>query len=536
MVLVCALTACGPAEPPSATDDVASESQALSSWVAPAVETTNPKAFYLKVDSSWTSPDAVLAKKNVGGTWVTATNPTSLVPGPKMSFFGLGRGCAQGAGGPTIAPTGVAWTNALNATHVNGANVSSSMRWTPTASTIAGCTSPTLAGESVGFIDPVGGDWWQWTTSGPRTQGGSAFWQPFDSHGQLGSGSNPYIQGSFSAIRQPWWLTTAPHPFSGAGRLRIRTVQSVPSWRVGPSSGQVTQVKQQMVFTLINNACTTQVPVPGPCQVQFLFNTAINRSDTTDWSKVAWFQNASLWFDPAQGSLPVFDGPMKPLHTDIVEATSGLSLYTSQAETSQFAPFTRKAFDVAMEFWQFTNALKLVTAKKLVKPVGSITPADLAAYWGAAWADYEQWTLLQVEFGQEGYNPLVATTPVEIAGAWHEIYVGPQSTPMKETPVNQGFFCAAPSDRLYTCGVDSAGRAELLGLGWVDVGNNCFHHVSNNTCTVAEYAACTGKGVFCSGANHLVEYLCTCTTAPTPGWVSQGNGCYQHDTAVTCPP
>lgn len=49
------------------------------------------------------------------------------------------------------------------------------------------------------------------------------------------------------------------------------------------------------------------------------------------------------------------------------------------------------------------------------------------------------------------------------------------------------------------------------------------------------YSACTGKGLFCNtGANHLIEYLCTCSTAPTPNWVNQGNGCYQHDTKVAC--
>ncbi len=258
--------------------------------------------------------------------------------------------------------------------------------------------------------------------------------------------------------------------------------------------------------------------------------SAIKRSDVTDWSTVSWFQDSSLMFDPAQGSLSVFDVPLQGLNVEGVETNSRLPLYRSQGEGTQFAPFSKKTFDVAIEWPQFINALKIVVARKnatLPAPVGA---SELAVFWGSAWGDPSQWVLLQVEFGQETYNPRVTTTAVEVTGAWHDLFIGPQATALQSVPLTQGFLCSGSTDVLYACGVGHAARSALLGAGWVDVGDSCFHHVGNGACSQAP--TCASRGVLCR-QNHSIEFLCDCPTPPV-GFVSTPSGIFEHDTGVGC--
>lgn len=545
--LLAVVTACDFEPAPGETTSPAITTGALTGWVAPPVETTNPDAFYLRVDNTWTSALAVALKPQIAFPWLAASNPndsaTLLAPGPKMIFWGRGNSCSQGAGALAATPSGSAWDRALAATGVPAANVPNDLRWTPTsdfawspANPLAlGCSTLGQKGDTAAFVDRVGGAWWLWTTSGPRTGGVVPFWGPFGSEGQFGSNSNDYIQGTFAALRTPFWTLDAPRPFSGAGRARIRTVQSVRSMVANSTDGELTQSKQQVVLTLLNPACLFQLGGrPGPCMAQYVWSTAIVRPGVVDWSTVAWFRDPSLWFDPAQGGMPIIDGALGGLNATSVEDDTRLPLYTSQAASTRHVPFSRQVFDVTIGFDQLTNALKIVTGRHLGKAATDVSDEELATHWGAAWNDWNEWVMVQVEFAHEVYNPRSSETRAEIAGAVHEFYIGPQSQPMQETAVAQGFFCANnSSDRLFACNIGSADKPAMVSKGWSDVGDGCFHKSTGKTCSNSTYNACSSKGVFCNSSSRIVEYLCNCGSTPS-GWTNVGSGCYHRNTGVAC--
>jgi hypothetical protein len=204
----------------------------------------------------------------------------------------------------------------------------------------------------------------------------------------------------------------------------VRSVQSIGDLRVETVSSATQQAKQQMVATFFNPTCRKLLP-GQPCQVQYLFNTAIARRAVTDWSKVSWFQHGSVWFDPVQGGIPIVDGPIAAPGGLTTDGDAGLALFGSQGSATQHAAFNGRTFDVTISFDQLGNALRLITAKANKITLADVTDAQVDAMWGTSRSDRNAWVLLSADVGQEVYNP-DALTKVQVAGGFTSLYVGPQ--------------------------------------------------------------------------------------------------------------
>ncbi|MFD2453883.1 hypothetical protein [Ideonella paludis] len=264
------------------------------------------------------------------------------------------------------------------------------------------------------------------TTSGPQADGRAPFLGPFNAQGQNGQGANAYISGSFVNFRQPWWKADPLQPWLTSGTARIQSVQSVGGVRVPSASSVVVQAKQQMMATFLNTSCARELSAQGkPCQIQYLFNTSIQRSGVSDWSLVDWFNKPGIWFDPAQGNIPVVDGPVPSAGRAAIEPTMGVALYSSQGSSTQYRAFAGRTFDVTITFEQLKHVLRYTTAKATSSALETLSDAQLRSEWGTGWDQPSAWVLLSADIGQEVYNP-AAGLRVEIAGGFSSMFVGPQ--------------------------------------------------------------------------------------------------------------
>lgn len=276
-----------------------------------------------------------------------------------------------------------------------------------------------------------------YTTVGPDQNGKVPLVGNFGAKGQAGSGSNTGIAGTFVVWRQDWsrpdfapiWQTITGKDGTAGAVAEFETVQTLASVALGRVSdapnAPVKQVKQQLTVTLINPACRRALEKQGrQCQMQYLFNVGIVRSGVADWTKVDWFQTARLWIDPAQGNMPVVDGPVGVNGQIMQNATREYAMYTSAGESSQHGPFKDKSFRIRLGFDQFQNALRIATADQAKKTPKTVTPQDIAQYFGSQWNDPTSWTLLSVEVGQEIFNGN-PDSEAHIGGSFRDITIGP---------------------------------------------------------------------------------------------------------------
>ncbi len=274
------------------------------------------------------------------------------------------------------------------------------------------------------------------TTVGPDQNGKAPLVGNFNSKGQSGSGANVGISGTFVTWRLDWsrpdftplWSKTAGKADPAGTVAEMETIQTLASAALGRVSdapnAPVKQVKQQLTVTLINPACRRALEKQGrQCQIQYLFNLGIVRSGVTDWSKVDWFQTARLWIDPAQGNMPVVDGPVGVKGQVMLSARREYPLYTSAGASSQHGPFTNETFRIRLGFDQFQNALRIATAHQSNRKPKTVSPDDMAQYFGPMWNDPSSWTLLSVEVGQEIYNA-DPDSEAHIGGSFRDITMG----------------------------------------------------------------------------------------------------------------
>lgn len=398
---------------------------------------TTAPALTLGNDSFLFAPDASTTRASLdsvgGGTALFArwdpNNPqTALKPGMKVMFFGAAQGCASGTEGPVTALSDSVLNSTAALTGMS-ATATAGMHWTPSGA-VAGCadSAQTQAGASSVFVNAAAsaGGVAMLTTSGVQTNGSTPFLGPYGAAGQDGNGANSGILGTFVNFRQVWSASDPVQPWTGTAAARLRSMQSVGSVQTNAGAGETTQAKQQMMATFLNLACVSEVKANGkPCQIQYLLNTSIVRSGVSDWSTVGWFQNGGLTFDPAQGSIPVIDGPIKTAGTQTVDQETGLALFTSQGLATQHGTFANQAFDVTISFDQLMNVVRMVTAKANGVNVSAVTDAQLATEWGSGWQNRSQWILLSADVGQEVYNPN-NTRRVEIGGGFSQLFVGTQ--------------------------------------------------------------------------------------------------------------
>lgn len=406
---------------------------ALAAGVA-AADTRTPNSF------RWDGgvPDDIRAGR-VFSAWNARNAKGGLAPGVKVMFFGRADACERDAvNGPTVATGNPRLQQSLELTGIDydGAG---GLTWTPSGDTDQ--CSPAArrkAGDSFVHLnpDPKRGGVALFTYTGRDTDTGrDPFFHPFEATGQHGGGANAHISGTFFAIRFASEGQDAIAPWSGqpAGRepaLVFSSQQSVvraevPSPKlVSPEAG--TQVKQQMIFTLMQRDCwrTLGRSQGKLCQIQYLLNLAVYRTGVEDWSTVPWFRDAGVQFDPAQNSVAVVHGPVPRQGRDAVDGASGLPLYTSLGAPSQHAEFRDKRFSVRVTLEQLRNALRVATAARLRKAARDVTPREIAAEFGDRWADADSWALLSVNIGQEVYNR-DRTRRAFIAGNFRDLMVGP---------------------------------------------------------------------------------------------------------------
>jgi hypothetical protein len=286
-------------------------------------------------------------------------------------------------------------------------------------------------GPSMVQIDArdTGGSIGLYTNGGTLDDGSAPFLAPYDASGQNGGGANAGIASSFVIFRQPWAAPNAIQPWLAGSTARIVSTQSVGNTAIGDAAdpAHFVQVKQQMAATFLNTQCARTMLSPStPCQIQYLWNTAMLRTGVSDWSTVGWFNQGGVMFDPGQGGIPVITGPIGTPGFATTDATTGLRLFTSQGNPTQHASFTAVDFDVRLGFDDLTNAARIVAAREHGVAPAAISSAQMAALWGPAWSDPAQWVLLSVEVGQEVYNP-DPTKRAYIGGSFSRLFVGQQN-------------------------------------------------------------------------------------------------------------
>lgn len=367
------------------------------------------------------------------GSLFTAWNPqdasAALKPGVKVMFFGAAKGCAAGIQGPVLSVPKARLMELASLTGLSSDAVPDALAWTPSGDA-EGCDSGTRSrsGGSTVFInaDDQRGAVALLTTTGPQSDGVVPFLGPFDASGQNGQGANAFIAGSFVNFRHPWWKADPLQPWLTNGTARLQSVQSVGGLRV-PSTASVTvQAKQQMMATFLNTVCLRELGAQSKaCQIQYLFNTSIQRTGVSDWSTLDWFNKAGIWRDPAQGNIPIVNGPVPVAGQAVIEPSMGVTLYASQGSSTQHKAFSGRVFDVTISFEQLQHVLRYTTAQAVTTPVSAVSSAQLASEWGSAWNQPSAWVLLSADIGQEVYNP-DSSLRAEIAGGFSSMFVGPQ--------------------------------------------------------------------------------------------------------------
>lgn len=391
---------------------------------------SGPDALYFRPTASLAAEGAI-DKVSGGNGLFAAWNPrdpkTALKPGMKVMFFGAATGCATGTQGPLTRLTDQSLETLASLTLLPASATPAALRWTP-AGDAEGCDAHarTQAGASAVYLnaDDSAGAVGMLTTSGRQDDGSAPFFGPYGTSGQNGSGANAHITGTFVNFRQAWSSADPLHPWVGDALARVRSVQSMGAVQLDTVGGVAVQAKQQMMATFLNRDCMNEL-TGKPCQIQYLFNTAIARSGVTDWSAVSWFQNGGVWFDAAQGGIPIVDGPIFASGKTTADAKSKLPLFVSQGSATQHQAFSGRTFDVTISFEQLRNVLRITTARMAQTELGSVTDEQIAAAWGSRWNDRNAWVLLSGHVGQEVYNPN-GERKVQIGGGFRSLYVGPQ--------------------------------------------------------------------------------------------------------------
>lgn len=362
-------------------------------------------------------------QQEVFASWNPDSRSPALAPGFKVLFFGEGSGCRlDSANGPVESSGNPHFDRAMEVTGVPLATSATEMRWTPSAKTLT-CKDVTGVpiGDSFIHVNPdtyVGGIGLFTATGDNLGDQERSYFEPFGAAGRGGRGFNPHIEGTFVNFRFDWRGTDLVQPWfadSAAGvetALELHTVQSVIAYTVGDATvqndGSAIQAKQQLMLTVINPFCFREMRAASRlCQVQYLFNIALYRSDVHDWDSVPWAKHAGVFLDPGQGGMPVVRGLLRDSDNGDVHARTreGLSLYSSLKGGSQHALFLEREFGIHITFEQFMNALFEIAAKTLRKAAADVSCDDIRSLYGSRWDDRSQWVLLSLHVGQEIYNP-----------------------------------------------------------------------------------------------------------------------------------
>jgi hypothetical protein len=380
------------------------------------------------------------APQTVFAAWNPSSGDDVLRPGVKVLFFGSTPYCEAGvaAGQASVDPgrskqeasrlTGLSWKRGIEHSVLTPTG---DPRHCHLESTRAGSF---VALDSLSDRSGVG----LYTTTGPDRLGRQPFVGPFVDAVQAGSDADVGILGTFVLFRLDWekedtkklWSVSSSLETGNQATMDITTTQSVATAGIGAAvdrtgGSAVKQVKQQLTITLINRDCRRAFVELGElCQLQYLFTVAIFRRGVDDWSKVDWFRVGHVWTDPAQGGIPVVDGPIEADGASAKESTGKFDLYSSGGAPTGHEPFKNRRFEIHLGIRQLCNALRLVAAKRLSKAPVEISTEEIARIFGSRWDNPLSWAVLQIEVAQEVYNP-GSDVEAHIGGSFTKVAIAP---------------------------------------------------------------------------------------------------------------
>lgn len=189
----------------------------------------------------------------------------------------------------------------------------------------------------------------------------------------------------------PSWIL---EPWTGANEtVALVTEQFVPDTLIDDNK---TQAQQNVRTVFINKYCYAHIQPGQTCQ--FSWNTQLYMEGiyTED-------NSAHVMFDPAQGGLAVILG----------------SVETSPYWNSMGAPTQRsiyygaKSFHMEMSWAQGQNLLieftiQAFAAQGITRE--TVSYAEVAAHFGDAWQDKNEWIIYSIGGGQEVFNPIKTDT------------------------------------------------------------------------------------------------------------------------------
>lgn len=391
----------------------------------PLLRTGDPEAFMFRARAEQTQLATLEA--DTGGALFTAWNPDGPTrmrgQGLKLLFFGTGSGCDVAARDGQVGNfTGE--DAAARIRQMGWSTVPESTLWTPQGGHPArDATLNDRTGDAAAGI--LGGNVKRLvlrTSSGVGREATPSFFGAFPATGMDGQGTNAFITGTFANFRQAFNADDPQQPWLGGGTARLQSTQQVKriTLPADAPSGTLAQVKQQLMATFVNTDCWATAATRGhPCQAQYVFHTAIARSDDGDFA-----DTARLWFDPAQGSMLIVNGLIPSAGQVAVEREAGLALYGSLGAATRHQAFGDTVFDVTINFEQLKAAIRVGTARRLGVELSALTDAQVAEVWGPTWNRRASWALHTAHAAQEIYNDTGGRT-AEIVGTWRTLYVGP---------------------------------------------------------------------------------------------------------------
>jgi hypothetical protein len=396
---------------------------------------TDTHAFHFEADQRLADPEYV--RGLTGGDTVTGWNlrdsRVTMVPGMKVAFFGIANGCVDGASnGPVAAGDDTEFLTKAALTAVPYGAVTNNSRWTPSgALDVCDADAQARTGPNWIFANPTasGGGIGMYTEVGPQSDGSKPLLAATSASGIDGAGYNANGLANFVAFRMGWNTDDAVRPWLSNGEVvpaRVVSRQSMGATATSADSGQTIQVKQQIMFSLINTEC--QKGTVRPCQIQYLFNTAAVRSGLSsdaEWETHSPSRTGRVWFDQAQSQLPIVAGLVPAKGETVVDEDSGLPLYRSEGAATAHRAVTGQNYDLRIEWAQLQNAARIIAARGLGVSPASVTEEQMAARWTARWNDASVWTLVATTFGHEIYNDAADSKSSYIGGGFHNLYAGP---------------------------------------------------------------------------------------------------------------
>ena len=375
-------------------------------------------------------------RDGIYAAWNPSNADDLLKPGAKVIFFGSSLACAGLTGaGPVAHRATLTRREAFIKTGLPLADADSDF-----LSPIADSKQCAENGQAqrpgsfvVSSLKNAGVGIGLYTSVGPDAEGRRPLLGPFDVLGQPGSGANVGIAGTFVDFRADWqnpksldlWNDASTPSGKAVTVLEIQTTQSLAmadlDVRVGEPDAKLRQVKQQLTVTFINRACRETRPQQN-CQIQYLFTVAVVRSGVDDWSTTDWFKGGRIWIDPAQGNMPVIDGPIPMKGQEVWDAGKTAGLYGSDGDATAHGAFKIKMFRVSISFTQFQNAVRLATATYLGQRTASVSPGDVERFFGPEWNVGTKWTILSLQVGQEVYCP-DPPSETRIGGSFRDISI-----------------------------------------------------------------------------------------------------------------